>query len=97
VSKPVSDKKASRSFSMNAAEYAQFEANATRHGFKDRNEYLLALMEADEFLQLKPAFDTENRRVLRPTPTPAQSSDEATVRNMHHIANEKHKSGKAKR
>jgi hypothetical protein len=40
-------KKKSRSFSLTDEEITAFERRAAEHGFADRNEYLLALFEAD--------------------------------------------------
>lgn len=60
-------KKKTVSFSLTDEERGEVMAGTTSHGLHDRNEYLLALMEADRALGLAPVFDVTARRiVLRP-------------------------------
>lgn len=61
-------KKISRSFSLSDEEFADVLGRAKSHDFADRNEYLLALVEADKALHLAPVFDPTLRKiVLRPS------------------------------
>jgi len=60
-------KKKSVSFSLSDEELQAFLERASAHGFSDRNDYVLALLEADLALRLAPVFDPKDRRlVLRP-------------------------------
>jgi hypothetical protein len=60
-------KKKTVSFSLTDEEKNEVMAGTASHGLSDRNEYLLALMEADRALGLAPVFDVAARRiVLRP-------------------------------
>jgi len=60
-------KKKSVSFSLSDEELQSFLERANAHGFSDRNDYVLALLEADLALRLVPVFDPKTRRlVLRP-------------------------------
>jgi len=60
-------KKKSVSFSLSNEELQSFLERANAHGFNDRNDYVLALLEADLALRLAPVFDPKDRRlVLRP-------------------------------
>jgi|GEM_PF-1036661 len=60
-------KKKSVSFSLSDEELQGFLERANAHGFSDRNDYVLALLEADLALRLAPVFDRKDRRlVLRP-------------------------------
>jgi hypothetical protein len=58
-------KKKSRGFSLNEDEHRAILARAKEHGFRDKNEYLLALYEADLFLDLEVVRE-QRRNVLRP-------------------------------
>lgn len=58
-------KRRSRTFSLTNEEMASLLEGAARHGYGDRNEYLLALVEADIGIPLAPALDG-HRKVLRP-------------------------------
>lgn len=61
-------KKKTRSFSLTDDEFAQLLARVEAHNFDDRNEYLLALVEADSALPLEIALHPQTKgRVLRPT------------------------------
>jgi len=60
-------KKKSVSFSLSNEELQSFLERANAHGFSDRNDYVLALLEADLALRLAPVFDPKDRQlVLRP-------------------------------
>ena len=59
-------KKKTFSFSLTEAEAGEVLALTNKLKFSDRNEFLLALLEAAKFLNLVPAIDTEHKRVLRP-------------------------------
>jgi len=60
-------KKKSVSFSLSDEELQSFLERANTHGFSDRNDYVLSLLEADLALGLAPVFDPKARRlVLRP-------------------------------
>jgi len=60
-------KKKSVSFSLSDEELRAFLERANAHGFSDRNDYALALLESDLALRLAPVFDPKDRRlVLRP-------------------------------
>ena len=58
-------KKKARSFSLTDQEFEQLLSRMAHHGFDDRNLYLLALIEADEAMQLEAALDPSKRKVLR--------------------------------
>lgn len=58
-------KKKARSFSLTDHEFEQLLSRMAHHGFEDRNLYLLALIEADEALDLEVALDETKRKVLR--------------------------------
>jgi len=67
VSNAQKGKKKSVSFSLSNEELQSFLERASAHGFGDRNDYVLALLEADLALRLAPVFDPKDRRlVLRP-------------------------------
>jgi len=57
-------KKKSVSFSLSSEELQSFLERASAHGFSDRNDYLLALLEADLALRLAPVFDPADRRLV---------------------------------
>jgi hypothetical protein len=59
-------KKKTFSFSLTEEEAAEVLALTKRSNFADRNEFLLALIEAAKFLNLAPAIDEHDRLVLRP-------------------------------
>ena len=59
-------KKKARSLSLTDDEWAAFLGRVDHHRFRDRNEYLMALVEADNALHMRVALDEENQRVLRP-------------------------------
>lgn len=69
-------KKKGRSFSLTDKELSRIEKRSTVHGFADRNEYLLALLEADERLELEAKLDENRRRVLRPSILSPQTNRE---------------------
>lgn len=58
-------KKKARSFSLTDEEFDQLLARMKHHGFDDRNLYLLALIEADEALQMEVTLDAAKQKVLR--------------------------------
>lgn len=59
------EKKKGRSFSLTDGELDRIEKRTAAQGFPDRNAYLLALLEADEALDLAPQIDQSRNRVLR--------------------------------
>lgn len=58
-------KKKTFSFSLSDDEAAEVIKLAAEAGF-DRNEWILAIMEAHTALDLRPRLDANNRRILRP-------------------------------
>jgi len=58
-------KKGSQSFSLTKDEIADVDRRARVHGFRNRAEYLLALTEAEDYLQLVAVIDPDGRRFLR--------------------------------
>lgn len=58
------DKKSSFPLSLTEAEKRHVEDRIAAHGFKDRNEYFLALMEMEEALALEPVHDVAARQPL---------------------------------
>jgi hypothetical protein len=59
-------KKKTRSFSLTDEEWSHLLDRVKYHGFDDRNEYLLALLESDKFLSLDVSLDATKQKVLRP-------------------------------
>lgn len=66
MSAEIKDKKSSFAFSLTEAERLLIEQGIERHGFDDRNQYLLALLAADIELELEPVHDARRKtRVLQ--------------------------------
>lgn len=61
-------KKKGRSFSLTDQELSRIENRTRMQGYSDRNEYLLALVDADEAADLRPVIDGNRQRVLRFAP-----------------------------
>lgn len=59
-------KKKTFSFSLTEEEAGELLALTKKTKFADRNEFLLALIEAAKFLNLAPFIDEHDMRVLRP-------------------------------
>jgi len=57
-------KKKSVSFSLSDEELQALLERVEAHGFSDRNDYVLALLEADLALRLAPVFDPKDRRLV---------------------------------
>lgn len=73
------EKKKGRSFSLSDKELGEIEARVKHYGFRDRNEYLLALHEAAFTLGLEPAWHERERwkKVLRLPPPLAAVAETA--------------------
>lgn len=74
-------KKKARSFSFTDEEFETILERADYHAFKDRNEYIWALIEADRALRLEIELSAQKQRVLRPKP-PTESAQDFVTRRL---------------
>ena len=81
--KPDIEKKKPQSFSTTATEMEAIDRRAEdHHGFKDRNEYLFALVEADEHYKLQRVI--QNRREVLRLPRDKSPIEEALEERTAH-------------
>lgn len=73
-------KRKAKTFSLTDEEMQVILSRVRHHHFKDRNEYVLALVEVDQHLAMEVELDAAKQKVLRPSSHPELS------RALHKVA-----------